>query len=164
MALAQGGRDVVLVSADLRHPTIHEEFGIENDTGLSDVLSNGARFEDVSSNTAVPGLRVVQSGPIPDDPAALLAGDKVAPFLADVGADADFVILDTAPVLPVADTSILLPAFDGTVLVFDARRSDRETVIKARDQIEAAGGMLVGVVYANFDPQSSRVAGIPTSY
>lgn len=164
VALAQGGRDVVLVSADLRHPTMHEEFGIENDTGLSDVLSNGARFEDVSSNTAVPGLRVVRSGPIPDDPAALLAGDKVAPFLADVGADADFVILDTAPVLPVADTSILLPACDGTVLVFDARRSDRETVIKARDQIEAAGGMLVGVVYANFDPQSSRVAGIPTSY
>jgi succinoglycan biosynthesis transport protein ExoP len=164
VALAQGGRSVVLVSADLRHPTMHEEFGVENDTGLSDVLSNGARFADVSVNTAVPGLRVVRSGPIPDDPAALLAGDKVAPFLADVGADADFVILDTPPVLPVADTSILLPACDGTVLVFDARRSDRETVVKGREQIEAAGGMLVGVVYANFDPRSSRVAGIPTSY
>jgi len=164
VALAQGGRSVVLVSADLRHPTMHEVFGIENDTGVSNVLSSSARFADVSLNTAIPGLRVVRSGPIPDDPAALLAGDKVVPFLTDMRADADFVILDTPPVLPVADTSILLPVCDGTVFVFDARRSDRDTTVKGRNRIEAAGGMLVGVVYTNFDPRSSRIERVSTSY
>ena len=164
VALAQGGRSVVLVSADLRHPTMHEVFEVENDTGVSNVLSDSARFADVSLKTTVPGLRVVSSGPIPDDPAALLAGDKVSPFLADLRAGADFVILDTPPVLPVADTSILLPACDGTVFVFDARRSDRDMIVKGCQQIEAAGGMLVGVVYANFDPRSSRIARIATSY
>jgi capsular exopolysaccharide synthesis family protein len=164
VALAQGGRRVVLVSADLRHPTLHEVFGIENDTGLANVLSNSARYADVSFNTTVPDLRVIASGPIPHDPAALLAGDRVSPLLRDVRTDADFVILDTPPILPMADTSILLPACDGTVLVIDARRSDRDTMVKGREQIQTAGGMLVGVVYTNFDPRSSRISGISASY
>jgi capsular exopolysaccharide synthesis family protein len=153
VALAQSGTSVILVSGDLRHPSVHELLGVENDAGLSNVLSDSARLNDISKPCAIPNLRVICSGPVPDDPVGLLAGPKLSRFLRELRGAADFVIIDSPPVLPVADTSILLSASDATVFVVDARRSLRDAVEQSARRIEAAGGSPIGVVYTNVDPR-----------
>lgn len=149
VVLAQAGRSVILVSGDLRRPEIHELFGISNDTGLSNVLSDSAELPDVARSSGIPNLSVIPSGPAPEDPVALLAGDRTAPFLGRLREAADLVIVDAPPILPLADASILASLSDGTVLVVDAERSDREVMAESRKRIEAAGGELIGVVYSN---------------
>jgi capsular exopolysaccharide synthesis family protein len=164
VALAQSGTSVVLVSGDLRHPGVHELFDIENVAGLSNALSDSARPSDISKDSSIPNLRVICSGPIPDDPVQLLSGRKLPSFLRELRGAFDFVIIDTPPVLPVADTSLFLSASDATVFVVDARRSVRDAVGESARRIEAAGGSPMGVVYNNVDPKRSRMADASAAY
>jgi capsular exopolysaccharide synthesis family protein len=163
IVLAQGGASVVLVSGDLRHPSVHKLLELENDTGLTNALSNSVRASDVTKNGVVPNLRVVCSGPIPDDPVGLLTGPKLAAFLRELRGAANFVIIDAPPVLPVADALILVSGSDATVFVVDAKRSLRDAVEQSAQRIEAAGGSPMGVVYNNFDRGRSRIAGPATA-
>ena len=147
--LAQAGRTVILVSGDLRRPRTHELFGIPNETGFSTVLSDSARLADVAWSPDIANLSVIPSGPVPDDPVALLAGGRTARFLRQLREAADLVIIDAPPMLPLADASILASVSDGTVLVVDAERSDRDVMAESRERIDTAGGTLIGVVYTN---------------
>lgn len=150
--IAQVGRTVILVSGDLRRPRIHELFGIPNETGFSTVLSNSAALTDVAWSPEIANLSIIPSGPAPDDPVALLAGERTAPFLGQLRDAADIVIIDAPPMLPLADASILASISDGTILVVDAQRSDRDVMAESRERIETAGGSLIGVVYSNVRP------------
>jgi polysaccharide biosynthesis transport protein len=164
VVLAQGGATVVLVSGDLRHPSVHELVELDNDAGLTDVLSDSVGPRDVAKESVIPNLRVVCSGPIPDDPVGLLSGPKLSTFLRDLRGMANFVVIDTPPVLPVADALILVSASDATVFVLDARRSVRDAVEQSAERIEASGGMPIGVVVNNFDPRRSRIGGVSGAY
>ena len=150
--IAQAGRTVTLVSGDLRRPRIHEMFGIPNETGFSTALSDSAGPGDVTWSSEIANLSIIPSGPAPDDPVALLAGERTAPFLGQLREAADIVIIDAPPMLPLADASILASISDATVLVVDAQRSDRDLMTESRERIETAGGSLIGVVYSNVRP------------
>jgi capsular exopolysaccharide synthesis family protein len=152
MALAQVGKRVILVSADLRRSRLHRFFGLTNDMGLSNVLSDGTTLSQVAKNPGVNNLRVVDAGPVPPNPAELLGSVRASLFIESLREVADFVIIDTPPVLAVADASILATLVDGTILVMDATHSSRSALHQSRDQLERAGASIVGAVYNNFDP------------
>lgn len=156
VVLAQSGKRVILVSADLRRPRLHEFFALPNYSGLSNILSESRPPAKVTQETGIPTLRIISAGPTPNDPAALLGSRQTEEFLRGLRQVADFVIIDAPPVLAVADASILAPLVDGTVFVMDAERSSRSALAQARDQLENAGANIIGAVYNNFQPGQSR--------
>ena len=157
VALAEAGRRVILVSADLRRPRLHQFFGVANQIGLSELFDGEL---EVPHGVVVPGvrdLRLVNAGRVRPDPTSLLGSQGAAEVMQQLRGFADFVVLDTPPVLAVADASILAPMADGAVFVVNAASSSRSAMEQARAQLENVGARIVGAVYNNFDPGSSTV-------
>src|SRR5439155_23764939 len=101
--------------------------------------------------------RVLASGPVPARPAELLQSEQMGELLAELRDVADFVIIDTAPVLLVADALALAPLVDGVLFVADAEGTSRGAVAHARESLEQVGAPLLGSVLNNFDP--TKVSG-----
>jgi polysaccharide biosynthesis transport protein len=155
VALAQAGRRVILVSADLRRPRLHRFFDLPNGPGLSELLSGTFPFTEIVEDPEIDHLRVLNAGAVPANPSGLLGSGRTVEALQSLREAFDFVVMDTPPVLAVADPSILAPLVDGTLFVMDAGHSSRSAIQHARDQLENAGGRIIGAVYNNFDPSKS---------
>ena len=158
VVLAETGKDVLLVSADLRRPRVHQFFGLSNKTGLSNLLTDGtppgkrkgpvADGRQMASElwSVAPNLWVVLSGPLPPHPSALMDSDAMRQFLKEQRDLFDFIILDCPPALVVADAMALAPLADAILVVADAKESDREQVSRLKEEIEQVGGKIVGAV------------------
>jgi capsular exopolysaccharide synthesis family protein len=158
LILARTGRRVILVSADLRRPRVHKFFGLANDAGLVDILEGRLPLERAVSRCGEENLRIVDAGPPPHDPVQLLGGGRAARAIGEIRSLADFVIVDSPPVLAVADASILAPVVDATLFVVDADTALRSVIDDSRAQLERAGATLLGAVYNNFDPRRDTLA------
>jgi succinoglycan biosynthesis transport protein ExoP len=156
MVLAQAGKRVVLVDADLRKPRLHRFFGVENRVGLTNVLAQEVEPPEAVVQSGVPNLVLLPCGPIPGNPAELLSSDAMGAMLQHLGKIADFVVVDSAPVLAAADASILATYADAVLLVADADRSTRGSVAQARVQLDQVNANVVGAVLNNFDLSKAR--------
>jgi succinoglycan biosynthesis transport protein ExoP len=156
MVLAQAGKRVVLVDADLRKPRLHRFFGVENRVGLTNVLAQEVEPPEAVVQSGVPNLVLLPCGPIPGNPAELLSSDAMGAMLQHLGKIADFVLVDSAPVLAAADASILATYADAVLLVADADRSTRGSVAQARVQLDQVNAKVVGAVLNNFDLSRAR--------
>lgn len=147
-ALAEIGKRVVLVSADLRRPALQRIFPTSDPLGLNRALSDGMSHSELVHETSIPNLRFVPSGtPLNQiEPVNLLQSDRMRGLLAEWERDADFVLLDSPPVLGVPDSLVLARIVDGVLFVADARTSRWEDVISASDELERAGGVLLAGV------------------
>jgi capsular exopolysaccharide synthesis family protein len=157
VSLAQADKRVIVVSADLRKPRLHRFYHLNNEIGVASVLLGRATLNDaVQRPLGVTLLRVIASGPVPTSPSELLASERMDAFLDQLRKSADFVILDTAPVLAVADALILAPKADAVVIVADAAMTTRGAVQHLREQLAQVGGNVVGGVFNNFDPARAK--------
>jgi succinoglycan biosynthesis transport protein ExoP len=162
VVMAQAGKRVVLVSADLRRPRVHSFFEASNEKGLSSVLMGSIPIWEAALDPMVINLRIVPSGPIPPNPAELLQSERMEEVLKQLKESADVIIIDTPPVLAVADASILGANADGTLFVVDADTASRAATAQARDQLENAGANVIGSLFNKFDP--SQAGGFPHYY
>lgn len=155
VVLAQAGRRVILVSADLRRPTLGAYFGVkdqEEGGGLSGFLSGERKSPfDVVRDPGIPNLRVVPSGVIPPNPAELLSSPLLRTFVDALEASADMVLIDSPPVLAVSDASVIAGQVGGTLLVIDATKTHRSATLHSKEDLERTGGSLVGCVLNAFD-------------
>ncbi len=151
-ALAQTGKRVVVISADLRKPRLHRFFGLGGDVGLTEVLRRTASARDAISSTMLHQLKVMSSGTIPPNPAELLASPTMDDVLVTLRSVADFVLIDTPPSLVVADALELAPKVDGIIVVVDGSKTTRQAAIHMRHQLERVGGLIVGGILNNLDP------------
>lgn len=156
VTLADANKRVILVSADLRKPRLHRFFGLSNDVGLSNCLIGEVKPWEALQDPRVENLRVMSSGPIPARPTELLQSEQMGELLSELREVADFVIIDTAPVLLVADALTLAPLADGVLVVADAESTSRSATQHAREQLEQVGASIVGAIYNNFDPSKGR--------
>jgi capsular exopolysaccharide synthesis family protein len=147
VALAQVGRSVVLISADLRYPRVHALLGIGNEQGLGQVLLGTLSLNDALIDTPVPNLKALPSGPASgvDEPAELLQSDRMFEVIRGCR-QADFVIIDGPPIEPVADSLVLADLVDGVLMVADAQTGTGAGVSRARHQLEQVGGAIMGGV------------------
>jgi non-specific protein-tyrosine kinase len=145
IALAEGGRRVIVIDADLRRPSLHTLFGVERQEGLSN-LSVGEQPQLPLIETAAPGVRLLTSGPVPVNPLEVLASRRFDQALAMARAQADFVLVDTAPAGVLADAAVLANRLDGMLLVVSAGRTKRDLARRAREQLERVNANLLGVV------------------
>ena len=145
VALAQAGRSVVLVSADLRNPRIHAVFGVGNEQGLGQVLEGTLPLDEAIVETDLPDLHILPSGPVAaiDEPVELLQSDRMDEVLQEC-CRSDFVIIDAPPIFPVADSLVLADLVDGVLFVTDAQSSTQASVAQSRRQIQQVGGRIVG--------------------
>lgn len=144
--LAQADRRVVVISADMRRPRLHQLFGLSNGRGLSNVLSGDLTLPDCVFATELPNLLVCPAGPVPPDPAEMLQSDRMRELLATLRQTADFVILDCPPVLTVADPLGLASMADAGLFVIDSTGTKRSQVAEARYRLEQVGTQLLGGV------------------
>ncbi len=145
IALAQGGQRVILVSADLRRPTIEALFDITATTGLSELLG---RQEDSISlvESGVDNLWIVPSGSSAKNPSELLGSTVFATAIEELRSGVDFVIIDTPPVLSAADALVVGARADGMLVVVDSRTTDTEDLLQLRSELERSGTRLLGGV------------------
>ncbi|MER5887161.1 polysaccharide biosynthesis tyrosine autokinase [Streptomyces sp. NPDC001941] len=144
-ALSLEGRSVCLVDADLRRPQVAARLGLVEGAGLTSVLIGQAPLESVLQD-GPGGIQVLAAGAVPPNPAELLASGQMRTVLTELAERFDAVVVDTAPVLPVADTVALASRMDGVVMVVRARRTKREQSVSAADTLRSVGANLLGVV------------------
>ena len=150
VSLAQVGKRVVLLSADLRGSKVHQYFGLDNERGLSNVLAGEMPpWEAVQEPAGLERLWVFGSGPVPAQPAELLQSDLMRELLAERRKVADFVIIEAPAALNASDCLALAPLVDGILVVADAKHTDRDEVEQVRIQFEQVGGQVVGAVMSN---------------
>ncbi len=147
IALAQGETKVCLVNADLRRPTIEKVLGIpSSQQGLGDWLGDQSVTNIMVSVPGTPGLVVVPAGPPPSNPGELLATNRFASLMDELSEQFDIVLVDAPPVLSAADASSIANAVDGTIIVVDSNRTDTDTLLRVRAEIDRAGGTVVGAI------------------
>lgn len=146
VVFAQSGKRVLLVDADLRKPTAHHTFGVTNGYGLSNILTRKATLQEVVKETRVDGLHLITSGPIPPNPAELLASKSMEQLIKDVTEMYDLVVFDAPPALAVTDAQILSNKVDGTILVVYSNVAEKENVVKAKELLVASKANILGVV------------------
>lgn len=142
---AQMEKRTILVDADLRKPTAHFTFGLSNRTGLSHVLSGQADLREVVKESRIPGLDVMTSGPVPPNPSELLGSSRMDALLDQLREQYDIVLIDTPPVLAVADAQVVSSKSDGVLLVVNARTGKRQHAIKARNALQFVQARIVGI-------------------
>lgn len=147
---ANGYRQVLLVDSDFRRPTQHVYFGMKNTTGLAQALRQPQPGEDdgqeVTVQQAQPGLDILTSGPLHENPPDQLASDRMAQLVQFVRAKYDLIIFDSPPVLVVTDAVVLARYVDGVVLVVKAGHTRRDQAGEAIKQLTRANTKLLGVV------------------
>lgn len=147
VVMAQTGHKVILIDADLRKPTQHRIFETNNNHGLTTALLDSSRPVTTHLQTThTPGLRIMASGPLPPNPAELLNSQRMRDVLAELLEDADFIIVDTPPVLTVADAAILAPKVDGSILVAEVGKTKHDVLAESATRLRATGASLFGLV------------------
>lgn len=158
LALAEGGRKVLLVDADLRRPMVAEYTGLPGDAGLTSVLIGRAAVDEVIQTWGETGLQVLTSGPIPPNPSELLSSKAMADLVTTLVDEYDVVVFDTAPVGAVADAAILAPMLDGALLVADRTRVHRPQLAQTMDSLEKSGVRVLGLVMNRSTPAKDQHA------
>lgn len=117
VTIAQSGKKVILIDADLRKPRIHTFFDMSNAKGLTNVLVEDTDYNEIIQNTDIDNLQLLASGPIPPNPSELLSSKKIKNFIEKLKEDYDMVLFDAPPVGYVTDAAVLSTNIDGVILV-----------------------------------------------
>ncbi len=144
--IAQGGRQVLLVDGDLRRPRLHRTLEVPNRAGLTSLILGSGDRQECVVETDIPNLHVLPSGPLPPNPSELLGSQRMQELLHELAQQADVVLIDSPPVLPLADAAVLARQVDGVLLVLEAGRTRQEAARRAVENLRQVGANLIGVV------------------
>ncbi|MFM1651939.1 CpsD/CapB family tyrosine-protein kinase [Brevibacillus sp. B_LB10_24] len=146
VVMAQSGQRVLLVDADMRKPTLHFPFPVQNQVGLSNLLIGQVGIEDVIQEIGQAGLHLITAGHVPPNPAELLESQRMNQLLEEVRDRFDMILFDSPPILLVTDAQVLSSLMDGVLLVISSGNVLGEQVAKAKNLIEHVGGHIIGTV------------------
>lgn len=145
VVLAQAGDRVLLVDADLRKPRVHDVFGVDGSRGLTNVLM-GERT-DTLIHAIDENLSLLAAGEVPPNPSEMLSSRRLADVLQELAGEYDWVVVDSAPLLPVSDSVALSRSVDGTIVVTQAGRTTRRQLMSSVDQLQQVSASIVGLVF-----------------
>jgi capsular exopolysaccharide synthesis family protein len=151
ISLAQLGARVLLIDCDLRKPSVHKIFGVSLSKGLSTYLSSEVQLESLIQSTHIQNLSLLPCGPIPPNPAELLSSDRMRTMLQLLAEQYDHILMDSPPLINVADPVILSSLVDGVIMIVHGGKSTREAVRRARSELAGINAKVFGVVLNNVD-------------
>jgi succinoglycan biosynthesis transport protein ExoP len=146
ITLAQTGKRVLIVDADLRKPRLHKVFGVKNLNGLTKYLTADMALEGLLHATPIPTLFLINSGPVPPNPLELLGSEKAATLIARLKEEFDFILVDTPPVLAVSDALALGTRLEGAILVVRGGRTPREALKLTQEKMASHQIRNLGVI------------------
>jgi capsular exopolysaccharide synthesis family protein len=162
LAVAEVGRQVLLIDGDLRRPKLHECFGVPNNHGLSHLLNGsspldrGESIEQFLCATTIAGLSVLPAGGTIANSASIFHSHRMADLLERLRATFDMVIIDAPPVLPVPDARVLGRLADGIILVIRAGHTMIEHACVARQRFAEDGTRVLGTILNGWNPRTGR--------
>ena len=148
---AKGGYNVLVVDADLRRPSQHTFFEMDNAVGLSDILLGQRKLDECILKTAIPNLSFIPSGTLPDEAVGILDSQNMIDLIATVRGRYDLIFFDSPPILGVSDASILASGVDMAIMVVQYRRFPRAMLQRVKGAVENVGGHLLGIVLNNVE-------------
>ena len=151
LTLARLGKSVLLVDGDLRRPALHNFFGLANERGLTSLLSSLDPLESAIQPSLEPRLSVLPSGPVPPSPTELIASNRFRALIDQMAEKFDVVVIDSPPILGLADAPTMAALADGVVFVVEAGRSRRGALKAALRRLRAMRPNLLGGVLTKFD-------------
>jgi capsular exopolysaccharide synthesis family protein len=146
---------VVVVDANLKLPQLYHLFGVQQENGLTDALDIGS-VRDYLKQVESPGIKLLTSGRLHPDPGGLLGSARMKILLEELKEQADIVLIDCPPILPVADTILMAPNVDGIVLVFCANQTREQDAVQALESIRSVNANVIGTVLNNV-PCSKKI-------
>ena len=149
-AYTQSGSNVLLVDADLRNPSLHQELGLHNEVGLTNYLAANYKPSQVVQQTGIANLWVLPTGPIPPNPAELLSSGKMVDFINTAAKKFDMVIIDSPPVLGLADALVLANMAQATILVVDAGVTRTGSVEGSMQRLKRARANITGTLLVKY--------------
>jgi capsular exopolysaccharide synthesis family protein len=145
LSLAETGKKVLLIDCDLRKPTIHRRFKISNATGLTNILLGEATAESTICLTAG-GLSVLSAGTLPPNPAEVVGSQRMKDFLHEMEKQYDYIVIDTPPLLAVADGQVISSISDGVLLVVESKKTPKDSVLKSKELLTNVHANILGVI------------------
>ena len=145
-ALAQAGKSVMVVDGDMRLPSLHGQFRLANVAGLSNYLAQTASLDQVTLTSGIPGLKVITSGPRPENPAELLASPAMAVLVERLSKQYDVTLIDSPALNSVSDAAEIAALTDGVLLVVSRQQCSRAGHHRARRILGQVRGRALGVV------------------
>lgn len=161
--MAQSGKKVLIVDADMRKPTIHKKIGISNKLGLSTLLIEDYQIENAAA-TVAPNLDVLPAGIIPPNPSEVLASNKMTNFIKKMEEKYDFIIIDAPPIIAVTDAQILSTKVEGVLFVVSQGIANIDATIRAKELLKAVNANILGVVFNNVEHKKGNGYGYYYSY
>jgi succinoglycan biosynthesis transport protein ExoP len=146
LAIADAGRSVVIVDADLRRPKVANYLGVDGSVGLVDVLVGTSSLDDALQDWGEHGLAVLPCGPVPPNPSELLQSATMGELIATLRTRFDTVLFDAPPLLPVSDAAILSRQTSGALVVAAAKRVKKPQLRAALNNIDQVGARTLGIV------------------
>jgi capsular exopolysaccharide synthesis family protein len=161
---AQGGYSVLIVDADLRRPTQHKLFEVNNSVGLTNYLTTNISLEEVIIPTGLENLALMPSGILPADAVGILNSQRMSDMIAELKTRYDIIFFDSPPILGVSDGAVLASEVDQSIIIVQHRRFPRAMLARVKQSISNVGGTVLGVVLNNVDLRHDPNYAYYTSY
>ncbi|MBA2919780.1 polysaccharide biosynthesis tyrosine autokinase [Sphingomonas sp. MAH-20] len=162
--LARTGKRVVLIDADMRSPSLHTLFDVKQQPGFSNYLAGEENWKALMVPTSTPGLNLIPAGITPPNPAELLTSDRVVRLVAAVEAEFDHVVIDSPPLLGLADAPLLARAADGVVYVAEASGVPVRGIKAAVERLRTSRSRIVGVILTKLKQSGATEYGYGVAY
>jgi capsular exopolysaccharide synthesis family protein len=146
IVLAQGGAKTLIIDSDLRRPSIHRVFSVQNAPGLTDHLTGHATLNEIIRSTDIKGLFVLPAGPISPNPPELLDSIQFKEAIEELKGEFDFIIFDSAPIMNFADTLNLASKIDGAIIVAHNGKTTRDDIRHSVGLLRGVNASILGVV------------------
>lgn len=156
LTFAGMGASTLIIDADLRKPTIHKLFGIPNKVGLSSTLGGFNKIDEAITYGVEENLDIITSGPIPPNPADLLASDLMDNLLRALSKHYDYILIDTPPINVVTDSQLMNNTVSGIMFVIWEGVTTHTDINSALRSIEMAKGRVLGFIKANCNAKGSK--------
>ncbi|MEW6456129.1 MAG: polysaccharide biosynthesis tyrosine autokinase [Acidobacteriota bacterium] len=149
ITLAQTEKKVLIVDSDLRKPRQHKIFKIKNIDGLTNYLTMNVEMKDLIKHTEIPNLFLINSGPVPPNPAELLGSEKMANLIESLKQSFNYILFDTPPILAVSDAMVIGSHVDGVILIVWGGKTSRDALKQAKEKLDLLKLKTLGVIINN---------------
>ncbi len=146
ISIAETGRKVLLIDADMRRPAMARLLVEKATPGLSNVLAGLLPFQEAVRKQMYPNLDILLSGDVPPNPAELLCSESLQALIDQATQEYDYILVDTPPVNVVSDACIVANVLDGVLLLVRQKRSRKDAIKKAVSQLQLTGARVLGFV------------------
>lgn len=151
--LAQTGKKVLIIDADLRRPRIHKAFKSAREVGLTTILLGESSLEDVVIPTDIKNLSILPSGPLPPNPAELVSSERMKKLMRYAESKYDMVIFDSPPLIAVTDAALLATEVEGVLIIVEASALPRDLLKQALERLSNVKANILGSVLNNVNMQ-----------